>query len=165
MDPLLKRVQASGLRLSRSTVAVVQLLARSGGRVWRQATLAQSLQAQGVRINRVTLYRVLQRLQAAGWVQPVLTPQPHARALAWAWRDAGAVPSLQARFVCRVCGASSPMPMASDVEALARPALLPPGAQADALELVWHGCCAQCRPAEPAATSRPADQEPAAIRH
>ena len=106
------RLEAAGLRRTLATRAVLGLfLANPQGTLSHAQALA-SLQTRGLDINRVTLYRLLERLAACG----VLQRQTDDDARTWRFRladrdDDGAAP----RFECDAChrqfrltGASEP---------------------------------------------------------
>jgi Fur family ferric uptake transcriptional regulator len=153
------RLEQAGLRRTLATRAVLGLfLSNPQGSLTHSQALA-SLTARGLDINRVTLYRLLDRLAACGVLQR------HADDDARTWRfglaDApqdGVVP----RFECDACHrqfrlteASAPTrAVAGDLfRTLARL-----GHQGQRVDLSVHGTCAGCVP--PAADGP--GQEPAA---
>ncbi|TSE30040.1 hypothetical protein Tther_01174 [Tepidimonas thermarum] len=152
--PLTDRLRAHGLRLSRATRAAVALLAQPPRRVWRHATLQQALQAQGIVVDRVTLYRLLERLHAAGLVRCLAGDDPQQRARAWVWCDDGAHPALHAVWACDTC--QRRLDLDELPEALQQAAHLwqaqleALGHQGARLDLAWHGVCRDCAPTDSA---------------
>ncbi|MDM7457238.1 MAG: hypothetical protein P3W97_008335 [Tepidimonas sp.] len=160
--PLMERLRAHGLRLSRATQTVVALLAQPPRRVWRHATLQQALQAQGVVVDRVTLYRLLERLHAAGLVRCLAGDAPQERARAWVWCDGDAHPALHAVWACDTCHRQ--LDLEELPEALRQAAHLwqaqleALGHQGARLDLAWHGTCQDCASSD----SAPSATKPAA---
>lgn len=144
------RLRANGLRLSRATTAAVALLALPPRRVWRHATLQQALQAQGIGVDRVTLYRLLDRLHTAGLVRCLPGADPQQRARAWVWRDEDGAAPLHALFACDTCHrhldlGDVPEPLHHAARTLqARLAAL--GHHGTRLDLAWRGTCRDCMP-------------------
>lgn len=143
------RLEAAGLRRTLATRAVLGLfLAQPPGGLTHAQAL-QALTARGLDINRVTLYRLLDRLAACGVLQR------HTDDQARTWRfnlapqeasgeDEGALP----RFECDAChrqfrltDASEPTrAMAQDLfSSLARL-----GHQGARVDVSVHGTCAGC---------------------
>ena len=151
------RLEAAGLRRTLATRAVLGLfLANPQGTLSHAQALA-SLQARGLDINRVTLYRLLERLAACG----VLQRQTDDDARTWRFRladlgDDGAAP----RFECDAChrqfrltGASEPARAVADE--LMR-TLAGMGHRGLRLDMSVHGTCSDCaNPADGAATESP----------
>lgn len=141
------RLEAAGLRRTLATRAVLGLfLAQPQGSL-SHAQALNALTARGLDINRVTLYRLLDRLAACG----VLRRQIDEQARTWrfslapqeATPDEGALP----RFECDACHRQFPM---TDVGELARDLLRTLAGQGHRGEQVSvHGTCADCL--EPAA--------------
>lgn len=65
-ESALARLQALGLRRTRATVSVLALFAADARWSASHADVEQALRARGVAVNRVTLYRLLDRLAQAG---------------------------------------------------------------------------------------------------
>lgn len=146
------RLEAAGLRRTLATRAVLGLfLAHSQGSLSHAQALA-SLQARGLDINRVTLYRLLDRLAACGVLQR------HADDDARTWRyglAASGEEALAPRFECDACHRQFRLTEASEpTQAVARDlfrTLARLGHQGQRVDLSIHGTCAGCVPAEPAA--------------
>lgn len=143
------RLEAGGLRRTLATRAVLGLfLAQPRGSV-THAQAQQSLRARGLDINRVTLYRLLDRLAACG----VLQRHADDAARTWHFRLADLAPAPHEpgdapRFECDAChrsfaldGASEPTrAMAGELfRTLARL-----GHHGQRLALSIHGTCATC---------------------
>lgn len=145
------RLERAGLRRTLATRAVLGLfLANPQGTLSHAQALA-SLTARGLAINRVTLYRLLDRLATCGVLQR------HADDGARTWRygladtDNGMAP----RFECDAChrqfrlteASLSTRAVASDLlQTLANL-----GHQGQRVDLSIHGTCASCVPQEPGA--------------
>ncbi len=146
------RLEAAGLRRTLATRAVLGLfLAHPQGSLSHAQALA-SLQARGLDINRVTLYRLLDRLAACGVLQR------HADDDARTWRyglAASGEEALAPRFECDACHRQFRLTEASEpTQAVARDlfrTLARLGHQGQRVDLSIHGTCAGCVPAEPAA--------------
>ncbi len=146
------RLEAVGLRRTLATRAVLGLfLANPQGSLSHAQALA-SLQARGLDINRVTLYRLLDRLAACGVLQR------HADDDARTWRyglAASGEEALAPRFECDACHRQFRLTEASEpTQAVARDlfrTLARLGHQGQRVDLSIHGTCAGCVPAEPAA--------------
>lgn len=145
------RLEAAGLRRTLATRAVLGLfLANPQGTLSHAQALA-SLTVRGLDINRVTLYRLLDRLAACGVLQR------HADDGARTWRFGLVAADTQAqapRFECDTChrqlrltaaGYSTRQVTDGLFRALARL-----GHQGTRVELSIHGTCAGCLPADPA---------------
>ncbi len=147
------RMEAAGLRRTLATRAVLGLfLSRPAGGLTHAQALA-SLTARGLDINRVTLYRLLDRLASCGVLQ---RQADEART----WRFSLALPDSRAmeegvlpRFECNAChrhfeltdaGESTRAATNDLLEALARQ-----GHHGERVDVSIHGICAGC--AEPAA--------------
>ena len=140
------RLEAAGLRRTLATRAVLGLfLAQpSGGLTHAQALGA--LTARGLDINRVTLYRLLDRLAACGVLQR------HADVGARTWRyglvDTGE--GLAPRFECDACHRQFRLTEASaPTQAVANDlfrTLAGLGHQGLRVDLSIHGTCASCVP-------------------
>ena len=146
------RLEAAGLRRTLATRAVLGLfLAHPQGSLSHAQALA-SLQARGLDINRVTLYRLLDRLAACGVLQR------HVDDDARTWRyglAASGEEALAPRFECDACHRQFRLTEASEpTQAVARDlfrTLARLGHQGQRVDLSIHGTCAGCVPAEPAA--------------
>lgn len=68
-----------GLRSTRATRAVLVLLQAHPGVPWSEAEVEAALAGEGVAVNRVTVYRLLDRLAAAGLLRRHVDAQRVAR--------------------------------------------------------------------------------------
>lgn len=96
---VLERLHAAGLRLTVATRAVLGVLAAAPNSSPCHFEVLAQLKARGVAINRVTLYRLLDRLAACGLL--LRHPDPNERRWRFTW--AGATPT----------SASTPLPLAA----------------------------------------------------
>ena len=155
-----QRLERAGLRRTLATRAVLGLfLTNAEGSVSHAQAIA-SLTARGLNINRVTLYRLLDRLVACGVLER------HADDGARTWRfglaelsPASAVGPLP-RFECGACHRQFRLPKAvAPTESAAAQwfqALAELGHQGLRLEVAIHGTCARCvSPPTGAAVPRP----------
>ena len=129
-------------------LAKVDLLALfDGAPGWQptHAQLAERLADEGEPVNAVTLYRLLERLVAAG----VLVKRTAADERAWRFHAPGAAPATGPLFECDAC--HTQFPLAEDdasaraVAAAVRRTLARQGHQAARVDLAVHGTCADCR--------------------
>jgi len=89
----------AGMRSTRASQALLALFAAQPDAVVSEADVERSLQAQGIAVNRVTVYRLLHKLHAAGLLQRSVDTGRIARYMR-ASAEAGApVP----RFECDGC--------------------------------------------------------------
>lgn len=143
----------AGLRRTRATLAVLHLFVSDACWSATHAEVALALeQHQGLMLNRVTLYRLLDRLAACGVLQR------HADDDARTWRyglAASGEEALAPRFECDACHRQFRLTEASEpTQAVARDlfrTLARLGHQGQRVDLSIHGTCAGCVPAEPAA--------------
>ncbi len=141
------RLERAGLRRTLATRAALGLFLNHPQGMFSHAQALSALQARGLDINRVTLYRLLDRLAACGVLQR------HADDDARTWRysladlDQGQLP----RFECNAChrqfrvaeGSAHTQAAASDL--LRTLASL--GHQGVRVDVAIHGTCAGCLPA------------------
>jgi len=126
---LLERLHGAGLRLTVATRAVLGLLAGAAQSSPSHFEVLAQLKARGVAIDRVTLYRLLDRLAACGLLQR--HPDPHERRWRFTWVGATRTPAamalpsaqstrcapapqtaLQPHFECDSCHQLLPLPLA-----------------------------------------------------
>jgi len=141
---LTERLEAAGLRRTKATEAVVGLFQSDVGWAPTHAELEDALLALGLQINRVTLYRLLERLVAVGLLER------HTDAEARTWRfsltrnEEGVVP----RFECDACHRQFRLTDASEpTQEVARQlldSLAHLGHQGQRVNLSIHGTCAVC---------------------
>lgn len=146
------RLEAAGLRRTLATRAVLGLFLASPQGTLSHAQALASLQARGLDINRVTLYRLLDRLAACG----VLQRQADDDARTWRYGLAAPEAEAQApRFECDACHRQFRLTEASEpTRAVARDlfrTLARLGHQGQRVDLSIHGTCAGCVPPEKAA--------------
>lgn len=89
----------AGMRSTRASQAVLALFAARPDAAFSEADVERSLQAQGIAVNRVTVYRLLNKLHAAGLLQRSVDAERIAR-----YMPASAEPGTQVpRFECDGC--------------------------------------------------------------
>jgi Fur family transcriptional regulator, ferric uptake regulator len=154
-DHLQARLQAAGLRRTLATRAVLGVFLARVGQGLTHAQVLQALRQRGHAPNRVTLYRLLERLAACEvlarhsderrtWRFTLVAPEAQSR-----------VPGPLPRFECRQCGQERVLCDASGPgqrgwRMLLR-ALAAQGEQVERIDIAVHGVCARC-----AATPGPA---------
>jgi len=148
----------AGLRRTRATLAVVGLFARQPGWWAAHADVEQAMMGMGLEVNRVTLYRLLDRLAHAGLLNRraddptrtwrfTLSPGivPHAALPATAEPQGGEVVP---RFECDACHCQFDLVDASPpTQAVAQQllqALASLGHHGQRVDLAVHGTCAEC---------------------
>jgi Fur family transcriptional regulator, ferric uptake regulator len=146
---LAERTQAllvqAGLRRTRATVSVVTLFLQDPAWSPTHADIDQALEGMGVQVNRVTLYRLLERLAQAG----LLERHPDADARGWRFFLADpATGSATPRFECDACHRQFRVTAASRATRAATERLLRTlatlGHQGARVDLSIHGTCAGC---------------------
>jgi Fur family transcriptional regulator, ferric uptake regulator len=142
--PANARAQA-GLRRTRAATAVLDILCATPLRAYTHADIDAALQRRGVVANRVTIYRLLERLVDAGLLDK---HTDHAdRTWRFGWRTAPA-DTAQARFECDACHRHFQLPEASEPTKAAADqifhALSSLGHQGQRVDLSIHGTCAGC---------------------
>lgn len=149
-------LSAAGLRRTRATLAVMQLFASDASWSATHADVEQALRARGLEVNRVTLYRLLDRLAHSGLLarhadDPTRTWR-FALASGVLWPNSpaadGAVGSVVPRFECDACHRQFHLTEASPpTQAVAEQllqALASLGHQGQRVDLAVHGTCAGC---------------------
>ncbi len=138
------RLTQAGLRRTLATRAVIGLFLARPAQGLTHAQVLQALQARGPAVNRVTLYRLLERLAAIGVLERHTDGDRTWRfTLADGPADA-AVP----RFECDACHQQFRLPDAAEptravVEQLQH-TLARLGHQGGRIDLAVHGTCATC---------------------
>lgn len=138
-------LERAGLRRTLATRAVLGLfLAKPQGSL-NHAQVFTSLATRGMDLNRVTLYRLLDRLVAAG----VLHRHADNDARTWRFGLAPVAPAaVVPQFECDACHSQIPLPEASErAHAAAQDlfrALERLGHQGTRLDMTLHGTCASC---------------------
>lgn len=154
-DHLQARLDAAGLRRTLATRAVLGVFLARSGQGLTHAQVLQALRQRGHEPNRVTLYRLLDRLAACA----VLARHSDDRGT-WRYRLQGATEdarprgalALLPRFECRRCGqdrALGELPSAGQawLRGLQR-ALARQGEAVERVELALLGVCARCAEAQ-----------------
>lgn len=149
--PILSNTTASALSLPagmRSTRAVQALLCLLPGQPdggWTQALVEATLQQQGVQVNRVTVYRALDRLAQAGLLQRTVDAQ---RITRYFVTDQSA-PAPSAHMECQAC--HQPMDLDAGaailqtaLEALRQAVMQTTGVHKLAVDVAVQAECAQC---------------------
>ena len=134
----------AGMRSTRASQAVLALFAAQPKALFSEADVERSLQAQGLAVNRVTVYRLLNKLHAAGLLQRSVDAQRIARYLRSSSEGAALLP----RFECDGCHQQIRLPgqqeqLQSALRAL-RQELQAAGHEALRLDLAVRGRCASC---------------------
>lgn len=147
-DHLQARLQAAGLRRTLATRAVLGVFLARAGQGLTHAQVLQALLQRGHTPDRVTLYRLLERLAACG----VLARHSDEHR-SWRFTLVGAearalAPGPMTRFACRRCGqervlASAPGTGQRGWRELMR-ALAAQGERVERIDIAVHGVCAQC---------------------
>ena len=147
------RLESAGLRRTLATRAVLGLfLARPAGGLTHAQALA-SLTARGLEINRVTLYRLLDRLAGCGVLQRQAND-----ARTWRFSLAPSTPDMeeegaQPRFECDACHRQFRVTDASEPTIAVThnlfAALARLGHQGNRVDVSIHGTCAGCAKAAP----------------
>ena len=108
---LLERLHRAGLRVTPATRAVLGLFAADPCAARCHFEVLAQLQARGQLINRVTLYRLLDRLAACGVL--ARHADAHERRWRFTWAGNGAAALAQPRFDCDACHCLLPLPAAA----------------------------------------------------
>jgi Fur family ferric uptake transcriptional regulator len=143
------RLEAAGLRRTLATRAVLGLFLTRRGSGLTHAQAMTALTARGMDLNRVTLYRLLDRLAACGVLRREADDQRNWRfSLAPLEAGGGGTDGSSPRFECDACHRQFPLLNASEstqevAQGLFR-ALARMGHHGERLELSIHGTCATC---------------------
>ncbi len=145
------RLERAGLRRTLATRAVLGLFLNNPQGMLSHAQAMAALQARGLDINRVTLYRLLDRLAACG----VLQRHADDDARTWRYSLADLEDGLAPRFECDACHrqfrvAEGSAPTQAAATDLLR-TLAQMGHQGLRVDVAIHGTCAGCLPAPGAA--------------
>lgn len=144
---LLERV---GLRRTRAAIAVLDLLQAEPERSLTHAEVEAALKSRDVSVNRVTLYRLLERLVSAG----VLDKHSDDVDRAWRFGLCCAEPGQSLpRFACDACHRHFSLPEASGPTRAAADQILSAlsslGHMGQRIDLSIHGTCSGCVEAAP----------------
>lgn len=133
------------MRATRATLAVLGLWERRADALLSEADVEAALQSQGLQVNRVTIYRLLDRLAAAGVLRRSVDAARVSR-YARPAQDAGAA----AHFECADCrsafrlGGEGAEPLQAALRQL-RQALAASGLQGQAIDVSVTGLCQDCQ--------------------
>lgn len=141
----------AGLRRTRAATAVFDIFLADPARSWTHNDIEHALAERGVEANRVTIYRLLERLVSAQVLEKHTDPTDRA------WRfglRAPASETAQARFECDACHRHFQLPQASEPTKAAADQILNAlstlGHQGQRVDLSIHGTCAGCiEPSQP----------------
>ena len=137
----------AGMRATRAVVALLRLLPAQPDGGWTQALVETALQQQGIAVNRVTVYRALDRLTQAGLLRRSIDALRTTRY--WVAEAGGTTPSAHTHMECKACH----QPMALDERAATLQAALLALRQAvvqatgvcnPTLDVTVHAQCALC---------------------
>ncbi|WP_296737705.1 MULTISPECIES: Fur family transcriptional regulator [Comamonadaceae] len=147
VEDLLSRI---GLRRTRATEAVLDFFLSNSELTVTHADLEAQLAGHGLNVNRVTLYRLLDRLVVA----QVLEKHPDELSRNWrfGWRVSASGPTLP-RFECDECHRHFDLPEASGPTKAVAEQLLSTisslGYVGQRVDLSIHGTCAGCNSPHP----------------
>ena len=150
----------AGMRSTRATRAVLALWTRHADALLSEAEVEVALHAQGVKVNRVTVYRLLDRLAQAGLLRRTVDAARvarYGRCTQGATQEAGAA----AHFECADChsafrlGGEVAEPLRAALSQL-RQALEASGLQGRAIDVAVTGLCQDCSSAGPSRNAQPA---------
>lgn len=135
----------AGLRRTRAATSVLDILCEDPLRSLTHTDIEQRLKQRGVAANRVTIYRLLERLVACGLLEKHTDDADRAWRFGWHSTDAQAA---QARFECDACHRHFQLPEASEPTQAAAHQILDAlsslGHQGQRVDLSIHGTCAGC---------------------
>ena len=138
-------LERAGLRRTRAATAVLDILLTDPHRAWTHNEVENELTARGVAANRVTIYRLLERLVS------VEVLEKHVDHSDRTWRFGLRTPEsdkAQARFECDACHRHFQLPQASEPTKAAADQILSAlssmGHQGQRVDLSIHGTCAGC---------------------
>lgn len=154
----LARLTQAGLRQTLATRAVLGLFHADNAWQPTHADVAQAMAARGLQVNRVTLYRLLDRLAAIGLLER--QADPHSRIWRFHVADTSAdANDMAPRFECDACHRQFRVTEASPTTRAAADQLLQAlarlGHQAQRVDLAIHGTCAVCVEPPARRASRP----------
>ena len=158
LDPtaLSQRLHQAGLRSTRAVLGVAELFdGAAAGWAPTHAEVADQLAQSGAPMNAVTLYRLLDRLVAAGLLARHTAPSERTWRFRWLGMGMGmgiderASTAAVPHFECDACHTHFPLqdadaPTQAVADALRR-TLAEHGHQAARVDLAVHGTCAGCR--------------------
>ncbi len=146
--PIVARMAAAGLRRTLATRVVLGLFLGAPDAVLTHTQVASLVQARGVTVNRVTLYRLLDRLVACGVLRRQTGQESRSWHFALARADDAGERLRAPRFECDRCHRSLWLDSAgSEARAWASDLLdrlVRQGHRGTWAELAIHGICADC---------------------
>ncbi|MFJ1254870.1 transcriptional repressor [Cupriavidus sp. CuC1] len=142
------KLASMGLRCTAAARQLLLLFEQAGQELLTHPQINERLHEQRLDINRVTLYRLLDRFVTAGMIERVVDQDRVARYGWVAQKDCPAVaPSLPPRFECQCCRRQFRMPELSqvcDALLLVFAAWSAQGHRAVCAEVAVRGVCARC---------------------
>lgn len=147
-DHLQARLQAAGLRRTLATRAVLGVFLARAGQGLTHAQVLQALLQRGHTPDRVTLYRLLERLAVCGVLARHSDEQRNWRFTLVGAETRAHAPGPMMRFACRRCGQERVLASAQGTgqrgwRELMR-ALAAQGEQVERIDIAVHGVCARC---------------------
>jgi Fur family ferric uptake transcriptional regulator len=148
---ILARLREAGLRLTPATRQVLTVFASDPAWSPTHAEVHQALAQTGLHINRVTLYRLLDRLAACG----VLHRHTDGDERAWRFTqiDSSDDQAWATRFECDACHRQFRLGQAGESTRAAADQLLKAlaamGHRGERVDVAIHGRCAGCEPERP----------------
>ncbi len=135
----------AGMRATRAVLAMLELLPQQPEQGWTESTVEAALQARGVVVNRVTVYRALDRFVQAGLLQRSVDASRVTRYWLHAAEYAGDVPQLE----CTRCHQHFSLDQGSAavqsaLQALRQALAHSAGVRNPSIDVAMHGECAQC---------------------
>lgn len=153
-DVLIDEALASaGLRRTPATLALARLFTQGDDPVLSHAQVLEALAADGAAVNRVTVYRLLDRFVGAGLLRRTVDAQRVSR-FSMAGHESEAVP----RFECDDCHRQFRLAEGAgqlgDAARQVLKALEAAGHHGHSVDVAVHGRCAGCASDPPAAPAR-----------
>ena len=138
-------VLPAGMRATRAMQALLRVLPNQPEGGWTQASVEGALRVQGVAVNRVTVYRALDRMVQAGVLQCTVDSHRTTRY----WIAARSPSAALAHLECTACHQSVPLDagaaaVQAALHALQQAVSQSMGTQKLQLDIAVHGECASC---------------------
>lgn len=135
----------AGMRATRAVLAMLDILPQQPMQGWTESTVESALQARGVVVNRVTVYRALDRFVQAGLLQRSVDASRVTRYWLRSAEGADAVPQLE----CTRCRQHFSLDQGSAavqsaLQALRQALAHSAGVRNPSIDVAMHGECAQC---------------------
>ena len=135
----------AGMRATRAVQALLRLLPHQPLDGWTEQTVEGGLHAQGVQVNRVTIYRALDRLVQAGLLQRTVDTQRLTRY----WVVSSAPSADQTQLACTSCHQhfevdANAQAVQAALLALRQALVQSTGVQNPHMRVAVAGECAQC---------------------